>query len=94
VTLRNTTEWTETVERGANALAGTSPDAILETVGAMRDAERTWDNPFGDGKASVRIVDTVAEALDPATRWEGPELVNVVDDVQLTPAAGSGEEAA
>lgn len=78
VTLRNTTEWTETIERGANSLAGASPDAILDRVHVMRQADRLWDNPFGDGKASARIVDVVAEVLDPAQRWNGPELVNVI----------------
>lgn len=81
VTLRDTTEWTETVREGANILAGTSPDAILEAVHRMRAVERVWENPFGDGKASERIVDVVVEALDPAVRWDGPETINVVEDV-------------
>lgn len=77
VTLRATTEWTESVERGANLLAGTSPDAILQAVQAMRDVERVWDNPFGDGKAAAKIADVVEEALDPARRWDGPEILDV-----------------
>jgi UDP-N-acetylglucosamine 2-epimerase (non-hydrolysing) len=77
VTLRDTTEWTESVERGANLLAGTSPDAILQAVQTMRDVERVWDNPFGDGKAAAKIADVVEEALDPARRWDGPEILDV-----------------
>ena len=87
VTLRDTTEWTESVERGANLVAGTSPDAILEAVHTMRDVERIWDNPFGDGKASVRIVDAVAEALDPATRWGGPEAADSAPEIALASTA-------
>ncbi len=73
VTLRQTTEWSETLSLGANVLAGTSPDEILRCARLMLDAPRAWDNPFGDGGAAARIVDAVVEALDPQLRWEGPQ---------------------
>ena len=63
VTLRDTTEWTETIALGANALAGTEPEAILEAAQRMRGVEREWENPFGDARAAERIVDVVAAAL-------------------------------
>jgi hypothetical protein len=43
----------------------------------MREVERVWDNPFGDGKAAAKIADVVEEALDPARRWDGPEILDV-----------------
>ncbi len=89
VTLRDTTEWTETVREGANMLAGTSPDAIIKAVNRMRDVERVWENPFGDGKASERIVDVVTAALDPARRWEGPELIDITEDGDTNPVAAA-----
>ena len=56
VTLRYNTERPETIEVGANILAGTEPESILEKTKIMLERERNWPNPFGDGKASQRIV--------------------------------------
>jgi UDP-N-acetylglucosamine 2-epimerase (non-hydrolysing) len=57
VTLRDNTERPETVEVGANIIAGTSPERILECSKVMLGRKNNWENPFGDGKASIRIVD-------------------------------------
>jgi len=57
VTLRDNTERPETIEVGANILAGTSPGEILECSKVMLGRKKDWENPFGDGKASGRIVD-------------------------------------
>jgi UDP-N-acetylglucosamine 2-epimerase (non-hydrolysing) len=57
VTLRYNTERPETLEVGANMLAGTESKGILEGAKMMVDAGRDWINPFGDGKAAIRIVD-------------------------------------
>ena len=56
VTLRDNTERPETIEVGANVLAGASPAKILECAKVMLQRERNWENPFGDGKAGERIV--------------------------------------
>ena len=64
VTLRDNTERPETVEVGANVLAGTEPGRIVECAMNMIEKERTWENPFGDGKAGERIgkvMDTVLQ---------------------------------
>ena len=57
VTLRDNTERPESVEVGANVLAGADPAKILECARTMRDRPRDWPNPFGDGKSGLRIVD-------------------------------------
>jgi UDP-N-acetylglucosamine 2-epimerase (non-hydrolysing) len=57
VTLRENTEWTETLDIGANQLAGTNPKRILETARAMLDKNNDWEIPFGDGRAAERILD-------------------------------------
>ena len=57
VTLRDNTERPETIEVGANILAGASPRSILECSKTMLDRENIWENPFGDGQASGRIID-------------------------------------
>lgn len=66
VTLRSNTERPETVGVGANALCDSSdPDVLIDLVEDMIDMPRTWKNPFGDGRASVRIADIL---LDPDVR--------------------------
>jgi len=63
VTLRYSTERPETIEVGANVLAGTNPVEIVEKVKFMLDRKREWINPFGDGRAGLRIVEILM-------RWE------------------------
>lgn len=55
ITVRDTTEWTETVEAGWNVLTGTDPHAISE---AMRTFRPRGERPdvFGDGHAAERVV--------------------------------------
>ncbi|HIE18616.1 TPA: UDP-N-acetylglucosamine 2-epimerase (non-hydrolyzing) [Candidatus Bathyarchaeota archaeon] len=55
VTLRYNTERPETLEVGSNILAGTEPNVIVEKAEFMLKRKRDWPNPFGDGKAGVRI---------------------------------------
>jgi len=65
LTLRNTTEWTETVEFGANKLVGTSREKILEEARKILSNEgyeeklERLPNPYGDGKASEKIVENL-----------------------------------
>jgi len=47
VTLRTETERPETVEIGANIIAGRYPDNILKCVKIMLLKERDWINPYG-----------------------------------------------
>ena len=61
VTLRDNTERPETVDVGSNVIAGTDPGMILEKANFMLSRDKDWVNPFGDGKAAVRIVDLLRE---------------------------------
>lgn len=63
VTLRDNTERPETVEVGANVLAGTEPDVMLSCARKMLAQGTSWANPFGDGKAGERIVQMVVRCL-------------------------------
>ncbi len=63
VTLRDNTERPETVDVGANMLAGSSPDRIAECARVMLAREGKWPNPFGDGHAAERIVKIVMETV-------------------------------
>jgi UDP-N-acetylglucosamine 2-epimerase (non-hydrolysing) len=57
VTLRRNTERPETIDTGANILAGTNPEKILAAAQQMITIPRTWNNPFGTGDAAHRIID-------------------------------------
>ena len=57
VTLRDNTERPESVEAGANVLAGAEPDRIVACARQMLPRRGGWTNPFGDGHAGERIVD-------------------------------------
>jgi len=61
VTLRENTERPETVEVGANLLAGISASCIVDCARAMLAARNGWRNPFGDGRAAERIVSIITE---------------------------------
>ena len=63
VTLRENTERPETIDAGANMLAGTGAEKIVQAAGTMMDAPRTWKNPYGDGKAAERIVRICMQAV-------------------------------
>lgn len=57
VTLRDNTERPETLDVGANILAGASPQRIIECATLMLGREHHWQNPFGDGTAGRKIVE-------------------------------------
>ena len=59
VTLREETEWVETVECGWNRLVGVNPARIVEAVGARRP-EGSPPQLYGDGHASERIAAILA----------------------------------
>lgn len=58
VTLRDNTERPETIEVGANILAGTQPEKIVDCAKMMGN-RNGWRQPFGDGRAGERIVDII-----------------------------------
>lgn len=63
--MRDVTERPEAVAAGTVRLVGTETDAIINGVNALFDDEILWQNasrsanPYGDGKASARIVDAL-----------------------------------
>ena len=66
VTLRDNTERPESVEAGANVLAGADPARIVECARQMSRRPRDWRNPFGDGRSGLRIVDLLVESERPS----------------------------
>ncbi len=59
VTIRDTTERPETIAVGANILVGHSYTDILNGVKTMLQIKGNWKNPFGNGTAGKKIVDTL-----------------------------------
>ncbi|MCI0439500.1 MAG: UDP-N-acetyl glucosamine 2-epimerase [Chloroflexi bacterium] len=60
VTLREETEWPETIEAGANALAGVDGEGILKAASQMEarfgELRPSGSMAYGDGRAAKRIV--------------------------------------
>ena len=59
VTMRDNTERPETVDVGANVLVGCDSVKILEGVRKMMECRDDWDDLYGNGTASERIVNII-----------------------------------
>jgi UDP-GlcNAc3NAcA epimerase len=57
VTLRDETEWTETLENNWNFVVGTNPQLILEKLNAKKIEKQ--NDYFGDGSSVKRILDAL-----------------------------------
>ena len=67
--MRDTTERPEAVTAGTVKLVGTKVEAIVNSVSTLLEDQAAYDamslahNPYGDGKASERIVETLLREL-------------------------------
>lgn len=59
LTLRENTERPETVDVGANLIVGASYDKMLDGLRHFKARSLDWKNPFGDGTASAKILDSL-----------------------------------
>ncbi|MCZ0756420.1 non-hydrolyzing UDP-N-acetylglucosamine 2-epimerase [Anoxybacillus sp. J5B_2022] len=57
VTVREQTEWVETLETEANILVGTDVEKIVAAV--KKDVRPVYSDVFGDGKAAEKIVEAI-----------------------------------
>ena len=68
ITIRDRTEWVETVDLGVNFITDISPVRIAEAIKQIQEnyseiKSRFKINPFGDGKASEKIVNILKERI-------------------------------
>ncbi len=63
ITLRDVTEWVETVEEGGNALVGADKYRILNAIHLIYD-DHEQKNIFGDGMATHNIVKIITHTGD------------------------------
>ncbi len=63
VTLRDSTERPETVEAGANVVAGLEPEAVVRAVAAMRGRVVAPIDAYGDGQAARKIIAIISGLL-------------------------------
>ena len=81
VTLRDTTEWVELVEHGANVLAGADPETVARMAAAARwPSHGLPSRLYGDGRSAdmmVRVIQDFVELPDSrsalATGSTGPD---------------------
>ncbi len=62
VTLRDTTEWVETVDSGWNTLTGLDPQAVSQALASVPPAERP--ELYGDNRAGERVAASITVALE------------------------------
>jgi UDP-N-acetylglucosamine 2-epimerase (non-hydrolysing) len=62
ITLRDETEWTETVEDGWNAVVGTDVPRIVDAVRTFAPESRT-KRRFGDGHAAERMAEWIVKKM-------------------------------
>jgi len=61
ITLRDETEWVETVDMGWNQLVGATQNKIVEAFQQVKKPSDDTIHPYGDGTASLRILNILKQ---------------------------------
>ena len=64
ITLRDRTEWVETVDDGWNILVDSDKEKISRAIREFEPNRHVYAQKFGDGKASEKIVKIMGTAID------------------------------
>ncbi|HEU4777061.1 MAG TPA: UDP-N-acetylglucosamine 2-epimerase (non-hydrolyzing) [Telluria sp.] len=62
VTMRDETEWVETVEAGWNTITGAATDAIVQAFRASAQRPQTTSTPYGAGNAAELCLEAILNA--------------------------------
>lgn len=68
VTMRDETEWIETVDAGWNTLTGADTEAIMQAFLSNETTQRTMITPYGEGNASQLCLNAILQAHSRDTR--------------------------
>jgi len=64
ITLRENTEWVETIEQGVNQLVGVDSEKIEESIINFHPQEQNYSQQlYGDGKTSEKIIEILSQQL-------------------------------
>jgi len=64
ITLRENTEWVETIEQGVNQLVGVDPEKIKESINNFHPQKQNYSKRlYGDGKTSEKIIGILRQQL-------------------------------
>ncbi|MHB8545767.1 MAG: non-hydrolyzing UDP-N-acetylglucosamine 2-epimerase [Nitrosotalea sp.] len=78
VTMRISTERTETVEIGSNIVAGLNKKHILEAVDVMVNRKTNWRNPYGTPDSAKKTIAVLEkrkrEIMSPKIWWDHPKV--------------------
>lgn len=78
VTMRISTERSETVEIGSNIVAGLNKKHILEAVDTMVNKKRNWSHPYGTPDSAKKTIDVLEkrkkEITSPKVWWDHPKV--------------------
>ncbi len=78
VTMRISTERSETVQVGSNIVAGLNKKHIIEAVKIMVNRKTNWNNPYGKPECAKKTMDVLekheSEILTPKTWWDSPKI--------------------
>lgn len=72
VTIRDSTEWLETIWQGANALAPPGSDIAGTIVAAIERDDADFSNPYGDGRASESIGEAIGRWIRDGAAFPWP----------------------
>jgi len=64
ITLRNETEWTETVELGCNTLTGFDKGRIKKALEKREKLNGSYPKVYGDGRAGEKVINILASLMN------------------------------
>ena len=63
ITIRENTERPETLDVGSNKLVGLDIDELEKAIDYHTNHKTQWENPFGNGKTSEKIIEVIESHL-------------------------------